>query len=137
MLSLSKHEHGVLLRIGVGRYMKSLITVIVIVVSLFVSGCADCNCDEDMDDVRAKHGSPEEVNTYSSSDYHSESWWYWSKGVEYTFAWGSVLDECCDVSKYTFTPITDAVSDQNRVKVENGKVLELHWITPRDCITCQ
>ena len=76
--------------------------------AIFV-GCIDglfyqSNCDGEMDEIRQKEGTPEEVNRYDSEDYHSVSWWYWSKGIEYTFVWGEIIDGC-EVSTYTFPPI--------------------------------
>ena len=68
-----------------------------------IIGCSS-NCDKEMDKVRSKYGAPEEKNTYSSSGYHSETWWYWSKGISYTFSWGENVDGC-DKSTYTFDPI--------------------------------
>jgi hypothetical protein len=65
------------------------------------------NCDSKMEEVRANRGEPEEVNRYDASDYHSVDWWYWSQGICYTFTWGSLVGGC-EVSTYTFTPITSA-----------------------------
>jgi hypothetical protein len=62
------------------------------------------DCAEEMDEVRTSLGPAEEINTYSSSGYYSHDWWYWSRGVEYTFTWGSYVTGC-EVSRYTFSPI--------------------------------
>lgn len=64
-----------------------------------------CNCDDKMEEIRNKMGPPEEVNRYDTSDYHNVDWWYWSKGICYTFEWGSIVDKCCEVSTYQFEPI--------------------------------
>ena len=91
--------------------MKTFIPFMLIIFSLFLISC-DCDCTEAMDKTRAKYGAPEEISTYKSSGYNTETWWYWSKGRSYTFAWGSNVDECCDKSTYTFSPInnTDAIN---------------------------
>jgi len=69
-------------------------------------------------DVRAEYGEPEDVYTYSSDDYWSESWWYWSKGIEFDFEkrerskhgdLGCVKTIYTDIvieSNYEFPPIT-------------------------------
>jgi hypothetical protein len=53
-----------------------------------------------MDDVRARMGAPEDINTYTSGDYQSVSWWYWTRGISYTFTYYQE----CRISPYTFTP---------------------------------
>jgi hypothetical protein len=35
--------------------------------------------------VKQSRGNPEDVYTYDSGDYWSESWWYWSQGINYDF----------------------------------------------------
>lgn len=85
-----------------------MIKIIVIVIfSVLLTACGgdskfwDSSCKSEMGDVKARLGEPEEVNNYSSSGYTSTSWWYWTRGVEYTFTYTN----SCDVSTYTFTPI--------------------------------
>ena len=65
-----------------------------------------------MESKREKYGDPEEVNKYNSSGYHSVDWWYWTRGKEFTFTWGSDVEECCDVTSYTFTPIRNITAFQ-------------------------
>lgn len=75
--------------------------------SLFLVGCGgdsdlwDSSCESEMDDVRAKMGAPEEVKTYNSGDYSNTDWWYWTKGISYSFTYY----KSCTVSTYTFAPI--------------------------------
>jgi len=74
---------------------------------LYLSSCGLLGldgCDSKMDDYRDKWGSPEEVTAYNSDGYHNEEWWYWSKGKNVGFTWGSDVSGC-DVDTYTFTPI--------------------------------
>ena len=85
-------------------------------------GCT-CNCDKEMDKVRNQRGSPEEVSTYTASDYNSVDWWYWSQGINYTFKWGKIVDGCCDVSTYTFTPIPADSSESLKIKIKSSKIL--------------
>ena len=61
----------------------------------------DLSCDNEMDDVRAERGAPEEITTYNGSGYTSTTWHYWTKGISYTFQ----DSMSCEVSNYTFTPI--------------------------------
>lgn len=84
------------------RQLAALLTVV-----LLLSGCAlldSPNCDHRIDEVRDKYGSPEEVTTYSTRDYATATWWYWSRGFSYTFTWGPAVGTC-KVALYTFTPI--------------------------------
>ena len=79
---------------------------------LFIYSCSS-NCDDEMDSIRGSHGGPEEISTYSSEGYSSETWWYWSKGISYTFKWGSSIEGDCDISTYTFDPISaDATAEE-------------------------
>jgi hypothetical protein len=98
--------------------MVRVLLVALLTSSVFVSGCSmECNCDKEMDKTRDRYGGPEEVNSYDSGGYHSVSWWYWSKGIEFTFTWGEYVDGCCDKSTYTFPPITGSAPLAVRVRV--------------------
>jgi len=101
------------------------IYVIILVFSLLLPfiGCK-CNCDDEMAKKRSEWGDPEEVNTYSSSGYNSEDWWYWSKGIEFTFEWGSSVDGCCKVSTYTFTPISASSPREQKSEIKASKKLK-------------
>ncbi len=91
---------------------RNLVIFILTIICMLVYSCS-LNCDKKMDEVRAKHGSPEETSKYSSAGYYSETWWYWSKGVSYTFTWGAKVTGACDFSKYEFDPISaDATAEQ-------------------------
>ena len=81
-------------------------------VCLFFYFCSS-NCDDEMDSIRGSYGEPEEVSTYSSEGYNSQSWWYWSQGINFDFTWGSSVDGDCDMSTYTFDPISaDATAEE-------------------------
>ena len=90
--------------------MKKVLAILMALSMTFIA-CADdglfgeCNCDDEMEEVIADHGDPEEINKYDSEDYHSWTFWYWCKGFSVTFTWGTYVDECCEVSTYTFSPI--------------------------------
>ena len=91
--------------------MKVRIFILTFVCVLFYF-CSS-NCDSEMDDIEGTYGKAEETSSYSSEGYHSETWWYWSKGVSYTFTWGSSIEGDCDMSTYTFSPISaDATAEQ-------------------------
>lgn len=101
-----------------------LITVYLIMFFIIALQSCDCDCSDEMDEIRSKYGEPEEVSTYSSSGYKSESWWYWSKGVNYDFTWGSDVEGCCDKSQYTFDPIknielVNADSIKNTIRIDS------------------
>lgn len=91
------------------------------IICLIALNCAQ-NCDDEMDDIKSKKGTPEEVNTYSTSDYKSETWWYWSKGISYTFTWGSSVGKC-EVSTYTFSPISANSSKEEKARINDTKIL--------------
>lgn len=76
---------------------------------LTLTGCdifaeEDPICEEKKAEVFAMWGEPEETSIYDSGDYASEDWWYWSRGVEFTFTWGNYTTGC-DFSVYEFSPI--------------------------------
>lgn len=82
--------------------------------TLLLAGCETSSnlpargeqCDEAMSETQAKYGTPEEVNTYTTSGYNSQTWWYWSQGLSVGFVWGSDVSRwSCDLSYYTFDPI--------------------------------
>ena len=80
--------------------------IFILSLSSSLVGCGDnslwdSSCETEMKEVRDKMGAPEEVKTYNSGDYSSTDWWYWRKGIEYTFTYY----KSCKVSTYTFTPI--------------------------------
>jgi hypothetical protein len=74
-----------------------------------MSGCGgglfDQSCDDQRDDLVKQMGNPEEVKRYDSGDYHSWTYWYWTRGFSRTFTWGGAAGEC-STSDYTFSPIT-------------------------------
>jgi len=35
--------------------------------------------------VKTQRGTCTDINTYDSGAYWSETWWYWSQGISYTF----------------------------------------------------
>ena len=98
--------------------------------SLVFSACFT-ECDELQNDVRGRYGAPEEVNTYSSDGYNTVDWWYWSKGIEFTFTKADKED--CKQSQYTFTPIHNhtAVS-----KIDVVKTLVSVQTATGNCPTC-
>ncbi len=54
-----------------------------------------------------RRGPPEEVSTYTSADYKTVDWWWWTQGFEVTFLdtiWDDVNGWTVD-SEYTFEPI--------------------------------
>jgi hypothetical protein len=68
-------------------------------------GWFEVNCDDEIDDAVNSLGPPEEVNKYDTEDgYHSWDYWWWSKGINYSFTWGTNVSGC-EVSTYTFEPI--------------------------------
>lgn len=80
-----------------------------------------------MNDIRNQYGEAEEKQTYSSSDYYSETWWYWTKGISYTFAWGSSVKGGCEVSKYTFEPIPLNSSKEKKLEITKSKKLSEYY----------
>ncbi len=75
-----------------------------LLVAVVLTGCFDC--EGKMKDTRELWGLPTEIERFDSKGYHSETWWYWSRGQSFTFTWGTDVSSACDVSTYTFTPIS-------------------------------
>ena len=61
-------------------------------------------CSSAIDSLIVERGQPEELNKYDSGNYHSHSYWYWTKGYQKEFTWGGYVNGC-EVSTYTFDPI--------------------------------
>lgn len=111
---------------GKGRNnMKSF--TIIIVACLVIVGCTT-DCKDQMHDTRLAKGEPEEITTYDSRGYHNESWWYWTKGVNFDFTWGKDVDGC-QVSRYTFPPIKP-VTAAGKIEAQTARVLVERYISP-------
>jgi hypothetical protein len=67
-------------------------------------GIFDESCDDQRDDLAREKGNPEEIRRFDSGDYHSWTYWYWSRGFSRTFTWGGAAGSC-KTSDYTFSPI--------------------------------
>lgn len=98
------------------------VLVIMMLLTCMICSCSS-NCNDKMAETKRKYGPPEEVNTYSNSGYNSTSWWYWTKGIEFTFTWGDGVSGC-EVSTFTFDPIGGVVTDTARDLARETKVLE-------------
>jgi hypothetical protein len=76
---------------------------------LLITGCGSSSLDDDcsskIDDLHDDHGSPEEIITYRSGDWHGETHWYYRRGFARTFTWEDGTYGSCDVSDTTFNPI--------------------------------
>lgn len=101
---------------------KKIILIILIFFVLFWA-CKPSNCDKEMDKKRSEYGEPEEIETYTQSDYNSVTWWYWSKGISFTFKWGALIEQGCEVSTYTFSPIPTDSSAEIKSQVAANKNL--------------
>jgi len=92
--------------------MRHIVILVTFITVIFVSSCSgpfgnifDCSCDDQIEDVVAVLGQPGEIDKYDTSDgYHSWTYWYWCKGIAYTFTWGSAAG-CCEWSTYQFSPV--------------------------------
>lgn len=92
---------------------------------ILAAGCT-CNCDDDKGDARKKYGNPEEVTSYHSRGYTSTTWWWWSKGISKTFKSGKHITGCCEVSTFTFTPLSSAPVDTVGLALERQED-EISW----------
>lgn len=100
------------------------------------SGSAAGDCNKEMERVRSQYGNPEEVSTYSSSGYHSQDWWYWTRGIEFTFVWGENVGGC-EKSTYTFSPIRGAVDSLSRDRMEGeARGMEAEATVDGGCAVC-
>ena len=84
--------------------MKLLVIILVLLAGCDAFTAGSANCDDELSDARFKHGGPEEINTYTSRGFNSIDYWWWSKGLNMSFSWGSNVAGC-DVTVYTFPPI--------------------------------
>ena len=110
--------------------MKKLLLTLIVLTAFFI-GC-DFSCDDEKNDIRNQYGEPEEISSYSSGGYTSTDWWYWSKGIEFTFT--EQRSELCEVSTYTFSPIYK-LSEDKKKEVCATKVL-VNKQQSNNCPTC-
>jgi hypothetical protein len=87
--------------------MIRLITTIALAAILTACGGGGSdNCDDAIEDTIKDVGvQPEEVTRYDADGYHSHSYWWWARGFERTFTWGSNVEGGCETSDYHFSPI--------------------------------
>jgi hypothetical protein len=92
--------------------MKVMLLVMVVLATTLLSGCdgtggfiAFTSCQNDMDNVTAEYGTPEEIEQYDSENYHSHTYWYWCSGFAIVFTWGESVNEGCCQDKNTFVPV--------------------------------
>lgn len=101
--------------------MRILMVLLLVLLAVAAGlGCGS-DCSGEKDEVRRKYGEPESWYSFEQGCcYRHEDWWYWRKGVSYSFTWG---DGICDVSKFRFSPIRKPVSKVARQQVEDTKQL--------------
>ena|SRR3989304_6474837 len=85
-----------------------------------------CGTDE-RDKIREQYGTPEEIQKYDAEDYHTETWWYWCKGISFTFKqeprgiFCGGGNDWKKESTYQFSPICGTelvIKNQHRLIVE-------------------
>jgi len=104
--------------------MKRKVVLSIVIASLML-GLVSCDhaCKKQKKEVRKSWGAPEEIITYDSGGYHSHQWWYWSRGQEFTFTYGSNVDGC-EFSQYSFSPISSIViTDVEKAIARESKVM--------------
>lgn len=100
------------------RRVVALTAVAVLAAGCGGGGIFSNNCDKEGSNTRSAYGEPQEIDKYDSGDYHSHTWWYWSRGFSRNFTWSN--DISCRTSDYTFAPIrtrsaiTDPLAEQER-----------------------
>ena len=118
--------------------MKLFVMIVALILCLtFIVGCekkedppVNIDCSNQMVNVKNQLGVAEEIITYNSDGYHNVDWWYWSKGIEYSFTWGKYTDGC-EVSTYTFTPINlSSLSIATKATAKSSKVLVEQFFCP-------
>ena len=101
--------------------------------------------------VKAQRGVCEDINTYDSGTYWSETWWYWAQGISYSFKKSERIEEqkekdgflglgekvtkihYTDIvisSTYTFDPITAPRKSTNRTQSEINLPQDYQYIEP-------
>jgi len=85
--------------------MVFVMVVVAVVISSIFTGCGlslkNTDCIDNMKEIKAQMGEPEEITYYDTKNYHTQTWWYRTKGVAYVFTWGERF-KSCDMSIYTF-----------------------------------
>jgi hypothetical protein len=86
-----------------------LLSIALLAASFTLGGCSkedrgEASCNKQINSLVNNSGAAEEINRYDSGDYHSHTYWYWSRGFSRTFTWGENVVNC-EISDYTFSPI--------------------------------
>jgi len=106
------------------------------IIGLFLNGCSSGNpCKERMDRTIKDIGRPDNISKYDSSGYHSETWWWYSRGLSYTWMWGDDIAGC-EKDTYKFKPIKKILTNLEISFTDSTKTLILSEIFDRDCIFC-
>ena len=83
--------------------------IVLLLLAASLAGCGDTiqplsgNCGEQMNDFRAEHGDPQEVERRESGSYMQHTWWYWRLGLARTFTWDG-SPRSCEITDRTFPP---------------------------------
>jgi len=77
-----------------------------------------------MDETRKKMGKPDDITTYHTGTYDSESWNYWSRGLIITWSWGRYISGC-EKSTFTFSAFKPTETELISIETFN-----------KDCMTC-
>lgn len=112
--------------------MKYLIIVLTMLLFLNCEGLKkDYNpCKDRMNNAIKEMGQPDDITTYNSKGYNSESWWWYERGVNYTWKWGKYIMGC-EKSTYTFDPIFKVPPS------ERDMILVSFEVSDNDCILCR
>ena len=83
--------------------MKLLISVIIIMSCLI--GCDSLRdpCAKRMKQSIKEMGQPDSITKYHANNYNSESWWWYDRGLNYTWRWGTSLNGC-EKDTFSFEP---------------------------------
>lgn len=63
----------------------------------------DFDCDDEMAEITARHGFPDQVEERIEGGVHLHTFFYWRTGIGITFVWGGELS--CDRRDFRFDPV--------------------------------
>lgn len=78
----------------------ALILVALVLAGISCDGKTSLEYDERIE-TRQEYGEPEDTTTYSTDDYWTETWWYWSKGIAFTFEKSERTDSVLGCARHT------------------------------------
>ncbi len=107
-----------------------ILTMIIVLISGgILAGCEDfdldgCDCEDEIDDLIAARGQPDDKEETFENGVHTLTYWYHDSGYSQTFKWGEGTDLCCETNYSTMDNQAPIAQNQS-VFTEAGVAVEI------------